>query len=149
LACIEGQLFFRLRPLLIELIALFEGFPESCATLPVLHSKSTGTVTSFFSVVNCEYYSCCCCSALEQCVFSCMCRESSKCHGMVMGVLNSGIIFSFCDGVGLFFPTHYTFQILLPQIYISLEPSKMPSLVKGLRLMTRLLKKWLEVQNSN
>ena len=48
LACIKGQFFFRLRPLLIELIALYEGFPESCATLPVLHSKSTGTVNSFF-----------------------------------------------------------------------------------------------------
>jgi len=48
LACIEGQRLFRLRPLLIELIALYEGFPESCATLPVLHSKSTGTVTIFF-----------------------------------------------------------------------------------------------------
>ena len=28
--------------------ALCEGFPESCAALPVLHSKSTGTVNSFF-----------------------------------------------------------------------------------------------------
>jgi hypothetical protein len=36
------------RPLLIELIALYEGFPESCATFPILHSKSTGTVTIFF-----------------------------------------------------------------------------------------------------
>ena len=67
-----------------------------------------------------------------------MCRGSSKCHGMLKYVLNIGIIFSFCDREGLFFLTHST---LLPQIYISLEPSKMPSLGKGMRLMTRLLRK--------
>jgi len=114
----------------------------------VRHSfKINRNCHQFFSVVNCEYCSCCC-SAVEQCIFSCMCRESSKCHGMVTCALNSGIIFSFYDGEGLF-PTNYTFQILLPQIYISLELSRMPSLGKGLRLMTRLLKNWLQVQNSN
>ena len=43
---------------------------------------------------------------------------------------------------GLFFPTYYTSQILLRQIATTLEPSKMPSVGKGLGLVTRLNKKW-------
>jgi hypothetical protein len=50
---------------------------------------------------------------------------------------------------GLFFPTHHTAHILLPQIFTSLEPSRMPSVGEHLGVMTRLLKKWLRVQNSN
>jgi hypothetical protein len=50
---------------------------------------------------------------------------------------------------GLFFPTHPTAQIFHPQISTSLEPSKMPSVGKGLGMMVRLLKKWLRVQYSN
>ena len=38
---------------------------------------------------------------------------------------------------GLFFTTHLTTQILLPQISTSLEPSKMPSMGKGLGVMMR------------
>ena len=99
------------------------GFPRKLCNSSCTSFKINRNCHQFFSVVNCEYCPCCC-SAMEQCVFSCMCRGSSKCHGMMTCVLNSGIIFSFCDGEGLFFPTHYTFQILLPQIYICLEPSK-------------------------
>jgi hypothetical protein len=40
---------------------------------------------------------------------------------------------------GLFFPTHHTAKILLPLNFISLEPTKMPSVRKGLGMMTRLL----------
>jgi hypothetical protein len=43
----------------------------------------------------------------------------------------------------------YTAQILLPQISTSLEHSKMPSVRKSSGVMTRLLKKWHRVQNSN
>jgi hypothetical protein len=42
--------------------------------------------------------------------------------------------------LGLFFPTHHTAQILLPQISTSLKPSKMPSVGKSLGLIKRLLK---------
>jgi hypothetical protein len=42
---------------------------------------------------------------------------------------------------GLFCTHHHTPQILLPQISTSLEPSKMPSVGKGLGVMTTLLKK--------
>jgi hypothetical protein len=51
--------------------------------------------------------------------------------------------------LGLFFPTHHTAQIFLPQISASFKPSKMPSVGKGLVVMIRLLKKWLWVQNSD
>jgi hypothetical protein len=47
-----------------------------------------------------------------------------------------------------FFPTHHTAQIVLPQISISLEPSKMPCVGKGLGVITSSLKKWLQVQIS-
>jgi hypothetical protein len=40
------------------------------------------------------------------------------------------------------------FMIVLPQISTSLEASEMPSVGKGLGVVTRLLKKWLRVQNS-
>jgi hypothetical protein len=50
---------------------------------------------------------------------------------------------------GLLFPTNPTAQILLPQISTSMEPSKMTSVGKGLGAMTRLLKKWLQVQDSD
>jgi len=46
-------------------------------------------------------------------------------------------------------PTQHTAQILLPQITTSLELSKMPSARKGLDMVMRLLKKWLQVQDSN
>ena len=49
----------------------------------------------------------------------------------------------------VFFPTHHTAHILLPQIITSLELSKMPPARKGLGMLTRLLKKWLLVQDSN
>jgi hypothetical protein len=39
--------------------------------------------------------------------------------------------------------------MLLPKISTSLEPSKMPPTLKHLGVMKRLLKKWLQVQNSN
>jgi len=41
----------------------------------------------------------------------------------------------------LFFPTHHTAQILLPQNYTSLEPVKMSSVGRGVVVMTWLLKK--------
>jgi hypothetical protein len=49
----------------------------------------------------------------------------------------------------LLFPTHHIPQILLPQTAISLEPSKMPVMGRGLEVITKLLKKWQWVQNSN
>jgi hypothetical protein len=42
---------------------------------------------------------------------------------------------------GRFFATHHTAQILHPRISTSLEPSKIPSVGKGLGVKTRLLKK--------
>jgi hypothetical protein len=49
---------------------------------------------------------------------------------------------------GLFFPTHHIAQILLPQISTTLETSRMPSMWKDLGMMIRILKKWLQGQNS-
>jgi len=51
--------------------------------------------------------------------------------------------------LGLSFFSHHTAQILLLQMSTSLQPSKMPSVGKRLREMTKLLKTWLRVQNSN
>jgi hypothetical protein len=169
LACIEGQLQVETTVNWIDSIVW--GFPRKLCNTACPSFKINRNCHQFFSVVNplnaelnpicyllallgahhflhvsrirvnCEYCSCCC-SAMEQCVFSWMCRGSSKYHGMVMCVLNSGIIFSFCDGEGLFFPTHHTSQILLTSNLRKFWALKMPSLGKGLRLMTRLLKKW-------
>jgi len=50
--------------------------------------------------------------------------------------------------LGLSF-THHTAQILLLQMSTSLQPSKMPSVGKRLKGMTKLLKTLLRVQNLN
>jgi hypothetical protein len=50
---------------------------------------------------------------------------------------------------GLFFPTHHASHNLCPQISTPLRYSKIPNVGKCFGGMTRLLKKWLRVKNSN
>jgi hypothetical protein len=98
-------------------------------------SQNQQEMSATFSVVNSECPACYCCTA-EQC-FIVYAQGAVKMawYGEVRFKQQSQ------NSDGLFFPTHHTVQILLPQNSTSLEPSKVPSVGKGLGVLMRLLKK--------